>query len=309
MNRFIKSIVVFIIFSAFIYLLMILLWGNFAPIKKNLRYELGADGHTFSRLRDLDTTRNVDLLFLGSSHTYRGFDNRIFRKAGYSSFNLGSNSQTPLQTLYLLENSLDQLNPKLIVFEICPYVFSLDGVESSIEIISNDSWRKNSMDLIFSQNHLKVYNTALYTAYRRLLYQDIEKLKEGVQKNNDTYIPGGFVEIKLFHYKKEHFSPTKWNARPKQMEAFEKILEMFDNRGIPFVLIQAPVTTDLYNSYKNNSEFDSVMQKYGDYYNFNERLELNDSLYFFDFHHLNKYGIEIFNKEVTKIVTSFDELD
>ena len=82
----------------------------------------------FTRLKEVKTVKNVDILFLGSSHTYRGFDTSIFHDCGYSAFNLGSSSQTPIQTLTLANRYLKQLNPKLVVLEVYPGNFTGDGV-------------------------------------------------------------------------------------------------------------------------------------------------------------------------------------
>ena len=51
----------------------------------------------YLRKIDADTTINIDVLVLGSSHAYRGFDPRIFKKAGIKLFNFGSSGQTLLQ--------------------------------------------------------------------------------------------------------------------------------------------------------------------------------------------------------------------
>lgn len=277
---------------------MIILWGEFSPVKKNLRYRLKPDGHTFSRLKELRETGGVDLIFLGSSHTYRGFDNRIFEKEGLTTFNLGSNSQTPIQTEYFLNSYLDSLNPKVVVFEVCPFVFNLDGVESSMEIIANDALNDHTLNLVLKQNHLKVYNALIFTIYRRYFYNDLEDTKENIKNNNDTYVSGGFVDIKLFYYKKEDFESQQWLPNIKQMKSFARIVDMLEEKNIELVLVQAPVTSDLYNSYENNLEFDQEMKKHATYYNFNESLKLTDSIHFFDFHHLNRNGIELFNHEI-----------
>lgn len=299
MKRFLISFFKFSLLSMVFYFLMIISWGEVSPIKKNLRYRLKPDGHTFSRLKEVRSNGNIDLLFLGSSHTYRGFDTRVFNKYGYQSFNLGSNSQTPLQTEYLLNKYLDSLNPKIVVFEVCPYVLALDGVESSMEIISNEPISSELISLSLNQNHLKVYNVLLYSFFRRVFKNDLET-SEPIHNNNDTYIPGGFVEIDLIHYKKLDFPKKTWEKNVKQFEALHRIIEKLHNRNIKLLLVQAPVTKDLYDSYLNNSEFDREMELLGNYKNFNESLKLNDSLHFFDFHHLNRLGIDIFNARIVE---------
>ena len=51
--------------------------------ESNINYRIGSSGHMYSRLLEVKSYGRVDLLFLGSSHTYRGFDTRIFSKYGY----------------------------------------------------------------------------------------------------------------------------------------------------------------------------------------------------------------------------------
>ncbi len=303
MWKFIKSIFIFFIFIIIFYIGFIIVWGDYSPLKKNLNYKIGADGHTFTRLNDLKSKKNVDVLFLGSSHTYRGFDTRIFKEAGFKTFNMGTNSQTPIQTEFLLNKYLDSLNPKVVIFEVCPFVFSLDGVESTLEIISNREVDQETVKLALKQNHLKIYNTLIYSIYREFVHHDKAGFSENTKRKNDTYIDGGFVEIKLFHYKPEKFVNKKWIYNEELFESFEKIIPEFKKRDIELILVQSPVTTDLYGSYENNVDFDKEMIKYGKYYNFNEILKLNDTVHFFDFHHLNKNGIEIFNKRIINILT------
>lgn len=302
MRKFIRSIFKFIFFIIIFYIGFIIIWGDFSPLKKNLNYKIGAGGHTFTRLNDLKSVKDIDVLFLGSSHTYRGFDTRIFERAGFKAFNMGTNSQTPIQTEFLLDEYLDSLNPKVVIFEVCPFVFSLDGVESTLEFISNRKIDIETVKLALKQNHLKIYNTLIYSMYRELVHHDKANFSEGRKRHNDEYIDGGFVEIKLIYYKHESFDTKKWVYRNELFESFQRIIKELNKRDIAVIFVQAPVTSDLYNSYENNKDFDNEMIKYGTYYNFNEILNLNDTLHFFDFHHLNKNGIEIFNKEIVNVI-------
>ncbi len=302
MLKFAKNIFIFLIFTGIFYIVFLILWGSYVPITTNLNYKIGGSGHIITKLRELQETKDIDILFIGSSHTLRGFDTRIFYKAGYKTFNLGSNSQTPIQTEFILNRYLDSLNPKIVVFEVCPFVFSLDGVELSLEIISNDNIDFESLKLAFKQNHLKIYNTLIYALYREMFYNDINNYSENRKRFNDTYIDGGFLERKLMFYKHESFDKQTWKYNKDQFEAFQNIVNSLNNKGIKLILLQAPVTSDLYNTYTNNSEFDSVMRKCGNYYNFNELIQLEDTVHFFDFHHLNKKGVNIFNERMLNIV-------
>jgi hypothetical protein len=46
-------------------------------VTKNLFYRIGSFGHMYSRINELKTIKDVDILIIGSSHAYQGFDTRI----------------------------------------------------------------------------------------------------------------------------------------------------------------------------------------------------------------------------------------
>ena len=102
---------------------------------KNVRNCVGCYGHLFTRVKEAKETKNPDILFLGSSHAYRGLDPRIFAEEGITSFNLGSSSQTPINTQVLLHQYLDQIQPKMVIYEVYAGTLTSDGVESSLDLL------------------------------------------------------------------------------------------------------------------------------------------------------------------------------
>ena len=82
MKTFVLKILIFIFFTCLFYFINLIFFGDFinTSFKSNLIYFLGGYGHTHSRLAEVKTYKDVDILFLGSSHAYRGFDTRIFSK-------------------------------------------------------------------------------------------------------------------------------------------------------------------------------------------------------------------------------------
>jgi hypothetical protein len=261
--------------------------------KPNLNYSIG---HNYLRLEEVKKTHDVDLLFLGSSHAYRGFDTRIFKEAGYKVFNLGSSSQTPTQTLVLLERYLDQLKPKLVVLEVFPLVFTSDGVESTLDLIANDKNDLNSLNMVVNVKNMKAFNTFMYAISKGLMDSVPDfKLK--------TYHSGGYVSRTSLKYNndvKPHDS--KLIFKKQQLKNFETILNRLKRKKIEYVLVQAPITSQMYRSFVNIDEFNNKMAAYGNYYNFNTQLKLNDTLDFFDNHHLNQNGVTIFNIEFLELL-------
>ncbi len=285
------------------YPVLIIFTGLFIPqlFHPNISYKLGAYGHMFTRINEVKRTQGVDVLFLGSSHAYRGFDNRNFENL--KTFNLGSSSQTPFQTRILLNRYLDKIKPKIIVYEVYPGTFESDGVESSLDLISNDKNDLYSLEMAFKIKNIKTYNTLIYSSCMDWLNLN-NSFEEPLKKEDDTYISGGFVERKMKYYKYAHYKKqNKWAFNPLQIKSFEEEIAIIKGKNIKLFLVYAPITTSLYNSYRNNGYIDSVMNSYGvEYFNFNKIVSLNDSLDFYDAHHLNQNGVKVFNEKLKTLI-------
>jgi hypothetical protein len=305
MRRFFINLFFIFLFSFLFYASALFVWEKFVPLsfKPNLNYRLGEGGYTFTRLKDIKNINNkeVDILFLGSSHAYRGFDSEIFNKNGFTVFNLGSGAQTPIQTNILLERYLDRINPKLVIYEVYPETFVIDGVESSLDIISNDQNDWYSFEMAFKLNNIKTYNVLLYATITDLFNLN-SSFHESRRKTNDTYISNGYVKKDLMYYKPSLFDKTEIKFNDDQIEIFEKILKNLKGKNIEVILVYAPITKSLYSSYLNKTYYDSIMKNYAEYYNFNEILILNDSIHFYDSNHLNQNGVDIFNNKLIDIL-------
>lgn len=305
MKKFLIRFVLFIFFASVTYGVGVFIWKEigYSRFKGNINYRIGAYGNMYTRVREIPSFQNVDVLFLGSSHAYRGFDVRIFESAGLTCFNLGSSAQTPIQTHVLLSRYLDLLNPKIVVYEVYPKTFCLDGVESSADIIANDVNDWNSLSMLWETKNVKVLNTLVYAFTCDLmgLNKDFKEpwIKEG---NEDMYVSGGYVEKKVLFNNPTEYSDNHWTFNPSQIAKFELILEVLKSKSIQTYLVFNPITTPYYASFDNKNEFDSLMSGYGDYYNFNGVIDLDDSLHFYDNNHMNQYGVHIFNKELIKLI-------
>lgn len=299
MQKFLKSIGLFLLICPVIYCILLIVWGSYAPdfLNGNLKYKKGSNSYLYTRLKEADNYGKVEVLFLGSSHTYRGFDTRIFEQHGIRSFNLGSSAQTHLQTNVLLKRYLNQLNPSIIIYEVYPQTFCSDGVESSLDIIANSTNDLESFKMVINQNHLKVYNTYIYGVIHDFFKGNHTSMEDTIFGGN-SYVKGGYVTREVSYNKDSATNESKyWKFDPKQLEAFNENVALIKNKHIKLLLVQAPFTKSLYGSYLNNEVFNKKMESYETtYYNYNELLEMNDSLHFCDKDHLNQNGVDIFNE-------------
>ncbi|MFT7239168.1 MAG: hypothetical protein ACI93L_003267 [Cyclobacteriaceae bacterium] len=312
MKKFFKHIFIFTLFSTLIYALIVILWihnVSSVSLRKNGLFPMGNKGFLNTRLEEVDTVKNIDLLFLGSSHAYRGFDSRIFELEGINTFNLGSPSQTPTQTEVLIARYLDQLNPKVVIYEVYPSIFQNDGVESGLDFIANTYLDSEIIKMCFRINHIKIYNALIYDLAREMLHinRDVNTSTDNL---TDQYISGGFVATSktsnlspINDHMKAIYSGKKWIIQDKQWLAFRNIIKRLKNRNITVLLLQAPVTRDAYQLYTNNYEIDSMFQTLAPYFNLNESMKMDDKFDFMDYHHLNQSGVRKVNNSVLEILS------
>lgn len=195
----------------------------------------------------------------------------------------------------------------MIVYEVYPETFTLDGVESALDIISNDRNDFYSLEMAFKLHHIKTFNTLIYATSRDLLNLN-KDVKEPVSKKKDTYIPGGYVEKATAYNHHFQYAENSIQIKDDQLDAFEKVLSQAKENNIPVVLVMAPITKSMYSKYTNIAYFDSTMKSHSDYYDFNKIISLNDSLHFFDGDHLNQSGVELFNRTFIEKLSSDGKL-
>lgn len=303
-TKYYKTGLLFIGFAILGYILFVLLWGDLKPdyLKSNLSYQKLASGHLTSRLKEVDTVSNVDILFLGSSRSYRHYDTRIFENEGFKVFNLASSSQTFLQTEYLVNKYYSQLNPKIVVLDLYPLMFSGDGVESTLDIISNDKNNWESVKLAFQHKNIKVLNTLVYSFYREIIHGSNYIMEEKYKKETkDLYIEGGFVERKISFAEKEASDDKNILLNEDQVKAFNNILEKIKGPDTKIYLVCSPMHKSKFNSYKNFYVLDSLINIHNlSLIKFIELKGLNEIKHFYDPYHLNQDGVEIFNKYFIK---------
>jgi poly-D-alanine transfer protein DltD len=306
MKKFIKNILFFLLVLPVVYILCVIVWGEIAPqfLKKNLSYKI-IGGYLNTRINEIKNYGDVDILVLGPSGAYRGFDPRIFGKKNIKLFNLGSSSQTPIQTEILINRYLDKLKPKIVLYVVNPDMFGDKGIESTVDLVSSDDIDFDELMIFMKTYNINVYNTIMYTLYKQHLNKD--NCSEIASKiNDDTYIKGGFVEksMKVFNDTKTYPS-IQVKIIKNQMKSFENILFKLKKQNIKVILIQPPLTKNYYNSFVNKERMNQFFTKlHYKYINLNTTLPFEDK-YFYDYGHLNQPGVEKFNKCIIDSLISY----
>jgi len=296
MKRFIIHSVLFGIFGFAAYLLFICVWSEVTtrPFRPHAYHRLGWWGHSYSRMNQVRDTANVDVVVLGSSHAYRGFDTRIFGSQHLNTINMGTGAQTPTLTKMLVNRHMDRLSPKVVLFEVTPIVMSGSSVEASLDLVANDRNDVHSFAMAMAVNNIKTWNSLFVSIFKRRLGRN-DDFVENASRGKDHYIPGGYVERRLEYFKHFRNSPNHVELNDREVDAIRDIVAGLKEDNIKPILVQAPITPSKYRALHLDVNFDSLMSTIAEYHNFNELIRLDDSLHFYDGHHMNQLGVDTFN--------------
>lgn len=295
---FLLRVLGFGLFTAALYPVLMALFSIALPnaYTPNIRYPLNATGHLRTRMKEVAQHPPVDIVFLGSSHAYRGFDPRIWQEHGYTSFNLGSSAQSMLQSELLAKAHLPRLKPDLVIVEVHPNPFRYDGIESAIDMIANRPIDRHTVGMALRLPDVLTWNALAYGLVRQATGADA-RFREAPVRDKDAYIMGGYVERRSGTFvPKSNLKSDPVEPLPIQWDAFERLLYVLREQGIEVILVEAPMTRWYYeNGFAGHEVFEQRMSASGRFINMNGKVELSDSLHFFTKWHLNQEGAELFN--------------
>lgn len=254
MKSFLFKTTMFVIITVVLYILFIFIFSNVFPSFLNQSfYKIG---YTSNRIQDADKIKNIDVVFLGSSHAYRGFDPKKF---SFSSFNIGTTAQTPIQSYILIKKYLKQMKPKLIIYEVYPEVFEISGLESQLDLLSNSPINTDIIYTTFEFFNIKAFNLLILNFLNHNL---LEKpiTKQG-RNNSERYYSNGYVESKKQTFLPIAINNGKWMPLKKHLKYFKKGLNFLKQNQTKVLLVFAPITKREYNSYENIGYFNNLMKQ------------------------------------------------
>jgi tetratricopeptide (TPR) repeat protein len=261
----------------------------------------GGYGYTLKRFREITQYENLDMLFLGSSRCYYAFAPNVFSRLGLKTFNMGSPSQSPLNTRFLLERYYERLNPKLVVFEINPHILEKDGLESFYDLMINTPLSPEIFRMSLATRHPQAMNglavralTSLTTPFETFQMQN---------RPMDRYHEGGALSSRNFNDKTFQETPSAVKIPEEQLNHLEAVVDFIQERGAELILVVAPIPMEWDGVITNYAEFSDAIEAVADahqvrFYDFNRTLTLDTRTDFKDFHHLNANGAKIFSYDI-----------
>jgi hypothetical protein len=288
----------FLMFAAVWYIVVIGLAALASPrlqanIMKISNIPLGfGQNHIALRFKELQDVRDIDILFIGSSHSLRTFDPRYFESLGIRAFNLGTSSQTPLNTYFLLQHYLSQLKPRLVVVESYWETLAINGVEGTIFITGNRGPSWDTLRMALATRDPMALHAQVSSPIERVLRRTPEIRLHPAE----VYTSGGYLE--------RWDSNTEGPRRPRdipldgtQLTYLSRSLTLLRDRQVKTLLTWAPVTSSHRHATTNLEEIRTRMMELSEthdvpFVDLQERVALDDHLDFFDDNHLNQRGVD-----------------
>lgn len=266
----------------------------------------GGASHSLLRFREASASGPVDVVFLGASHTYRGFDPRIFASRGLTSMNLGSSAQSPLNTLMLLERHLDSLKPKLVIYEIYQTALAIDGMECFYDLLTNTRVDRAMVDMAWNLRQPQAWTALLSVAFRNLQVPMSDHGQRGKEGRDDIYVKGGFVQTRAtfpldrLGQLRAATNQMEFPLDRRQFDFFGRCIELVRRHGAVFVCCSYPIPVE---TRKLLAGFEEKQRVIGEYMkkssvpfrDFNLDMTLETAMHYYDEVHLNQAGVELFN--------------
>lgn len=270
---------------------------------------------------------SVDMVFLGSSHSYCTFDPLIVDKGlGTSSYQLGMPLQHLDSTYYTLKEVLNYQQPKDVVLEVYWDMldddFEVTQAGYLFQVLQNKELEEEYIKEVFPLSEKVKYNVNIfryqadYYAYRNTklkerlenrygVFTPAKAKQEGVEKYrsrgytycNYNMLPDEFDKTNQF----KNLDGKEWEASSAQIKYLNNIIKLCNEKGIRLTFVTAPVANISLDYIKNYDIIHNFVQKiaddndikYLDYNIVNKDKSLFATENFRDDAHLNHSGVEV----------------
>jgi hypothetical protein len=253
---------------------------------------------------------DIDLFFLGASHAYRSFDPEIFdKRLNINSFNIGSSSQNPIDSYYILNEVLRYKKPKMVVLEVTWLTMEGNDYEYNSATYNYDfmKFSTNKINYLFNGFELDQYIKANLLSVRyHENYKDSKTVKENIENkfinkiipykheimNEEYYKDKGFVASqKEVSYAKlineNQFNDYRgFNFNDRRLNYFKKIIKLCKENNIEIILVTAPIPIE---SIRKVSDYEKI-------HNFISGIAKEDDVEYLDFNLVNRNYISFRNQ-------------
>jgi hypothetical protein len=264
-----------------------------------------------------------EVVVVGSSHAYRGYDPRVFADYGLDMINTGTSSQHSLASYLLTREYWDFDSKPIYIIDIYPQVFMEEGVECTTRLIQNVPDDYVAQKLVMTDldiRSINAYFSRLFSDRSKIEFEAEDYLGKGYCSNPDTmktalmavdssfegrHIYFDYLHRLLFYIQSEGATAILVNQPMPLDSNYAKFNEAF-NRELELVL---NVSRAEHSAGTIHSErfpvplyIDGLPNNSGGmiYYDMSQDADFDICCDFSDSRHLNQTGVEKFNLKLLK---------
>ena len=296
MNLFIRK---FLLFTAFAIIIYITIFGalfflrsyNIPMIFRTTQGNIFRGGFTYITFRQFDPNAKHDILLLGSSHAYRGYDPAIFREHGYNMFNLGTNSQTNLVSYFIAKNYIKKENCNMVIIDVYDRVFITSTLESISDIVQNINSNKAAVEICLALKDIRTVNMLSLRLFNNF---------NGVFNADTAGVVNGFIPYNTQLTETDMVKEPELEALDQAIVYFEKLIIYLQKEGIKVVLAEHPVPFVYAISPEQHAlmveKIKPILTRYNvPFYDHLYDSTMTDIKYYANYNHLSISGIKKYN--------------
>jgi hypothetical protein len=259
-------------------------------------YYIAKGGPTYYKFAEFDKNGKYDVVVLGSSRAYRGYNPEIFADSGLVLYNLGTSAQSIRNTYFIAESYITKENTGLLIIDLFSGAFRPMQLESSADLIQNLDDTSASRDIALHTKDIRCLN--MYVV-RRVTESDGPSFNNAVGMVNgylgrsDSLMPAMKKYMQYFRQSPE----VTLRMGEEEIMYFDKLVALCQERGINFVLVYSPTST--FYSQANHAVFTDTLNNHISgvkYFDYSSSMGLSSVDCFYDDTHMNSTGVEQFNR-------------
>lgn len=255
-------------------------------------YYQGKGGLSYAKFRSFDRAKRYDVVVIGSSHAYRGYDPRIFGERGIDLFNLGTSAQTPMNSYHVLKSHVDTGNCRLVLFDLYENTMEHDGLESTSDLSRNIDSDRAALGMCLALKDPRGINLM---ALRWLSRSEPPRPVDGPDRS-------GYAE----RTDSLRTAPRKGQERPLALDSMQvrylrRCIAYCTDQGLPLVFVTHyyPQASD----HERHARFHALIEREiaGTgirYIDLAYAGRVDDRDHFYDHNHLNAAGVALFNAQL-----------
>lgn len=294
MKKFFKHCLYFLFTSIMVYLavfaiLFFIRIGNTPLVYRATQGNVWKGGGTYVKTHEFKTNEMHDIVIVGSSHAYRGYDPRIFGEYGFNTYNLGTSDQKLMCSYYLIKNYINHNNCKLLILDLYDRVFSQSNIESHSDMIQNIPSDKAALQISLASKDLRAINMFTLRLFN--------KISKPLDSDTLGYIKGYLPtkkQLRLPAKKRDYTYKTNDEA----LQYLDKILGYLKQEGVKVVMTEhaLPTVSPAPDHAQFRKDVFHILDKYNvPWFDYTTDSSMTEIQYFADESHLNIKGVYKYN--------------